>query len=122
MLSLEGFQAGLSWLTVLKKRDAFKEAFDNFDVVKISNYDDKKIEQLIQNKSIIRHKLKIKAVISNAKSILNIQKEFGSFDNYLWHWTDYKIIKGDGSTTKNELSDKISKDLKSRKMKYVGSP
>ena len=121
MLCLEGFQAGLSWLTVLKKREAFKKAFDNFNILKIANYDNDKIEQLLKNKSIICHELKIRASVSNAQAVLAIQREFGSFANYLWNWTNHKIIKGDGTSTQNELSDKISKDLKQRKMKYVGS-
>ncbi|MBE6449930.1 MAG: DNA-3-methyladenine glycosylase I [Alphaproteobacteria bacterium] len=120
-LCLEGFQAGLSWITVLKKREAFKNAFDNFNAEKIAKYDCNKIELLMKNKSIIRHRLKIKAVISNAQKILDIQKEFGSFSNYLWSWTDNKIVQGDGISNQNELSKKISKDLKLRKMKYVGS-
>lgn len=123
ILVLESFQAGLSWLTVLKKREAFRKAFDGFDVNKIVNYDEYKIEKLLNNAQIIRSKSKINATINNAKIFLKIQKEFGSFSNYIWGFTDGKIIKNTDDELKvsSPLSDKISKDLKKRGMKYVGS-
>ena len=91
-LVLEGFQAGLSWLTVLKKRDAFRDAFDNFNPEKVAQYDDKKVEELMLNPGIIRNRLKIKAGIDNAVCFLKIQKEFGSFDKYIWQFVDYKPV------------------------------
>lgn len=122
MLLLECFQAGLSWECILNKREAFREAFDNFDVEKISNYDEKKIEKLLENKGIIRNRLKIKATITNARIFMEIQKEFGSFDVYLWAFSNCKVILEpcDLQTT-SPLSDAISKDLKKRGMKFVGS-
>lgn len=120
MLILESFQAGLSWECVLNKREDFKIAFDNFDIEKICNYNDKKIEKLLQNEKIIRNKLKIKASINNSKIFKNIQKEYGSFYNYLSTFTKNKIIYETDKTT-NELSDTISKDLQKRGMKFVGS-
>lgn len=123
LLVLESFQAGLSWITVLKKREAFRKAFDNFDVVKVAGYDDKKIEELLSNEKIIRSRGKIKAAINNAKIFIEIQKEYGSFSNYIWGFTDNKVIKLDSDTlpVSTPLSDKISKDLKKRGMKYVGT-
>lgn len=123
LLVLEGFQAGLSWLTVLKKREEFRKAFDNFDVKIVANYDDKKVSELILNKGIIRHRGKIVAAIENAKIYMSIQKEFGSFSNYIWGFTGKKVVQGDGNTivVSNKLSDKISLDLKKRGMKYVGT-
>jgi DNA-3-methyladenine glycosylase I len=123
LLILESFQAGLSWLTVLKKRDAFRLAFDNFDIEKIVNYDEHKISELMQNKNIIRCKNKILAAINNSKIFKQIQKDYGSFSNYIWGFTDNKIIKNTTGQifTTSELSDKISKDLKQKGMKYVGS-
>lgn len=122
-LLLEGFQAGLSWLTVLKKREAFRAAFDDFDYQKIACYSEQKIEELLQNPQIIRSRLKIKAAVSNAAAFIKIQHEFGSFDKYIWSFTNgqqmrYNIFPCPAS---NSLSDKISKDLKKRGMKYVGS-
>ena len=121
MLILEGFQAGLSWQCVLHKRENFRIAFDDFDVKKVANYDEKKEAQLIQNKGLIRHKLKIHASIKNAKSFLNIQKEFGSFNKYIWGWTKEKVILPKGSETRSDLSDQISKDLKKHGMSFVGT-
>ena len=121
MLVLEGFQAGLSWQTILKKREDFKWAFDNFDVQKVASYDAEKIETLVKNSRIIRHRLKIKAAVLNAQIFIQLQKEWGSFSNYLWHWTSGNILMGDGTQVRNELSDDISADLKKRGMKYVGS-
>lgn len=119
MLILESFQAGLSWECVLNKREAFRKAYDNFDLNKVSSYDEKKIDELINNKEIIRNKLKIKASINNAKIFKSIQKEYGSFHNYLKGFTNDKVIYEIGIT--NELSDKISLDLEKRGMKFVGS-
>ena len=123
LLVLESFQAGLSWITVLKKREAFRKAFDNFDVVKVAGYDDKKIEELLSNERIIRSRGKINASINNAKIFIEIQNEYGSFSNYIWGFTDNKVIKLDSDTlpVSTPLSDKISKDLKKRGMKYVGT-
>ena len=119
MLVLESFQAGLSWITILKKRENFKKAFDNFDVVKVANYDDKKVNKLRENAGIIRHKGKIASAINNAQIFIEIQKEFGSFDEYIWGFTDGKTIKAE-YLTESDLSKEISKDLKKRGMKFVG--
>lgn len=123
LLILEGFQAGLAWVTVLKKREAFRIAYDNFDVQKVANYDEQKIAELLSNSEIIRSKSKIISSINNAKIFIQIQKEFGSFSNYIWGFTDGKIIKNttDNIPVSTPLSDLISKDLKKRGMKYVGS-
>ena len=120
MLILESFQAGLSWECVLNKRESFRKAFDNFNIDKICNYDNNKIQELLQNKDIIRNKLKINASINNSKIFKNIQYEYGSFYNYLKTFTKGKILYEINKTT-NELSDNISKDLKKRGMKFVGS-
>ena len=123
MLILEGFQAGLSWECILNKRDAFRKAFDNFDPVKIACYDEDKINSLINNKDIVRNKLKIRASINNARIFLSILDEYHNFYNYLKTFTNGKIIKNcdDCFKTTSELSDKISNDLKRRGMKFVGS-
>lgn len=123
LLILEGFQAGLSWITVLKKREAFRKAFDNFDVKKVSEYDEEKINALLENKDIIKSRGKITAAINNAKIFIEIQKDFGSFSNYIWGFTDNKVIKNTTGEipVKTELSDMVSKDLKKRGMKYTGS-
>jgi len=123
MLLLESFQAGLSWECILNKREAFKKAFDNFDYKKISKYDENKIIELLNNKDIIRNKLKIKASITNANIFLKIQKEYKTFSNYIWSFTNNKIIDNTNSkkVSSSALSDKISKDLKSRGMKFVGT-
>ena len=123
LLVLESFQAGLSWLTVLKKREAFREAFDNFDVEKVAKYDDKKVAELLENPQIIRSKSKINSAIGNAKIFIEIQHEFGSFSNYIWGFADNKVIKNTTGEliVSSPLSDKVSKDLKSRGMKYVGT-
>lgn len=125
-LILETFQAGLSWITVLKKRENFRIAFDNFDYKKIAKYSDNKYEQLLQNAGIIRNKLKIKATISNAKAFIKVQEEFGTFSKYIWDFTNGKPIKNifnkrEDVPATTELSDKISKDLKKRGFKFVGS-
>ena len=119
MLVLESFQAGLSWITILKKRENFKEAFDNFDYVKIAEYDEDKVEELRLNPGIIRHKGKINAAVNNAKIFIEIQGEYGSFDEYIWGFTGGKIIKSEFET-ESELSKTISKDLKKRGMTFVG--
>lgn len=119
MLILELFQAGLSWITILKKRENFKKAFDNFDVEKIAKYDENKFDELLDNPGIIRNKLKINAAINNAKIFIEMQEEYGSFDEYIWSFTDGEIIKGE-YLTESELSKEISKDLKKHGMKFVG--
>mgnify|MGYP002626988393 CR=1 FL=1 len=123
LLVLESFQAGLAWITILKKRENFKKAFDNFDVNKVANYDKEKVEELRNNKGIIRHKGKINAAINNANIFIEIQNEFGSFSNYIWSYTDNKILidSEENYKTNSELSDKIAKDLKKRGMKFVGT-
>ena len=119
MLVLESFQAGLSWITILKKRKNFKEAFDNFDVVKVAKYGNEKIEDLRTNKGIIRHEGKITSAINNAQIFIEIQKEYGSFSDYIWSFTNCEIIKAEYKT-ESDLSKEISKDLKKRGMKFVG--
>lgn len=123
LLILESFQAGLSWITVLKKRDAFRKAFDNFDVNKVANYDENKINELLNNEGIIRSQNKIRSAILNANIFISIQKEFGSFSNYIWKFTNGKVIKNknDKFEVSTPLSNEISKDLKKRGMKYVGT-
>lgn len=120
MLILESFQAGLSWECVLNKREAFRRAYDNFSLDKVCNYDDNKMKELLNNKEIIRNKLKIKASINNAKIFKKIILEMGSFYNYLKMFTDNKTFYETGLTS-SELSDKISNDLKRRGMKFVGT-
>ncbi len=120
MLILESFQAGLSWECVLNKREAFRKSYDNFAIDKIINYDDKKIEELINNKDIIRNKLKIRASINNAKIFKKISEEYKGFYNYLKTFTKGNIIYENDKTTSN-LSDNISQDLQKRGMKFVGS-
>lgn len=126
MLILEGAQAGLSWETVLKKRENYRQAFDNFDPKKIAQYDNRKQDELLQNKGIIRNKLKIKSAIQNAIVFLEIQKAFGSFDSYIWNFVDYKPIQNRVESSADvpantKLSDEISKDLKKHGMNFVGS-
>lgn len=123
MFLLETFQAGLSWITILKKREFFREAFDGFDVKKIAAYGTEKVEELMQNPQIIRNRGKITAAVHNAAIFMDIQKEYGSFSGYLWGFTEGKIIINQADTipVKTELSDRISKDLKKRGMRYVGS-
>lgn len=125
-LVLESAQAGLNWLTILRKRENYRKAYDNFDAAKISDYDENKVNELMQNAGIIRNRRKIEASINNAKGFLEIQKEFGSFDNYIWsfvdnkpvinHWNDISEVPAT-----SELSDKVSKDLKKRGFKFLGS-
>ena len=120
MIILESFQAGLSWECVLNKREDFKKAFDNFEIDKVCNYGDEKLQELLRNKNIIRNKLKINAVINNSKIFKEIQKEYKTFSNYIWNFTDNKVIY-EIDKTSSELSDKISKDLQKRGMKFVGT-
>ena len=126
MLVLEGFQAGLSWITILRKRKNFKKAFDDFDPKKIEKYDARKINQLLKNEGIIRNGLKIKSAKINAKCFLEIKQEFGSFDKYIWQFVGgkpqvnkFRSLRQIPTTTKE--SDAMSKDLKSRGFKFVGS-
>lgn len=120
MLLLESFQAGLSWETILNRRENFRKAFDNFDPGKVASYGEKKIESLRQDGGIIRNRLKIRTAVGNAKAFLEIQKEWKTFDAYLWHWTGGKTIHETGLAS-SPLSDTISKDLKKRGMKFVGT-
>ena len=125
-LILEGAQAGLSWLTVLKKRENYRKAFDGFNPEKVAKYDEEKVSVLLNNKGIIRNKLKINSAIRNAQAFLDIQKEFGSFDAYIWGFVNGKPIQNKYMSIKDvpaktDLSDKISKDLKKRGMNFVGS-
>lgn len=120
MLILESFQAGLSWECILNKRKYFKEAYDNFDIDKIVNYNEEKVNELLNNKNIVRNKLKIKASIQNSIIFKSIVNEYGSFYKYLCEFTNGRIIYEIDKTT-NEVSDLISKDLKLRGMKFVGS-
>ena len=125
-LILETFQAGLSWITILRKRENFRKAFDNFDYHKIALYDENKYDSLLQNAGIIRNKLKIKATISNAKAFMEIQKEFGTFSKYIWSFTNGKPLVNSFESlndlpAKTALSDTLSKDLKKRDFKFVGS-
>lgn len=121
LLILESFQAGLSWECILNKRESFRRAFNNFDYSLIAKYDEAKIEELMNNKDIIRNRLKINAAINNAKVFMDIQHEFGTFDKYIWSFTNGEVIRGEGKLTTSPLSDKISDDLKGRGMKFVGS-
>ena len=125
-LILETFQAGLSWITVLRKRENFREAFDNFDYKKIANYSEEKIQELLQNPGIIRNKLKVRATVTNAKAFMKVQKEFSSFSKYIWDFLDGNPIQNEVEDYKNApattaISDKLSKDLKKKGFKFVGS-
>jgi DNA-3-methyladenine glycosylase I len=125
-LVLETMQAGLSWFTVLKKRENFRLAFDGFDPEKVSRYDEEKVQQLLQDAGIIRNQLKIRATINNANRFLEVQKEWGSFDRYIWSFVDHKPIINQWTSIKQvpastSLSDKISKDLIKRGFKFVGT-
>ena len=125
-LILETFQAGLSWITILRKRENFRKAFDNFDYKTIAKYDQIKIDELLQDAGIIRNKLKVNATITNAQAFMKIQNEFGSFSKYIWGFVDGKPIKNSFNDHSNlpantPLSDTISKDLKKRGFKFVGS-
>jgi DNA-3-methyladenine glycosylase I len=125
-LVLEGAQAGLSWSTILNKREGYRQAFDNFDVRKVARYDEAKIEELINNPAIVRNRLKIKAAVSNAQAFIKVQEEFGSFDKYIWHFVDDQPIQNNWLEHRElpastNLSDLISRDLKKRGFKFVGS-
>ena len=120
MLVLESFQAGLSWECVLNKREHFRKAFDNFDIDKVCSYDDEKVQELLENKGIIRNRLKIRATITNSKIFQEIQREHGTFYAYLQKFMQDTIVYEVNKTT-SELSDRISKDLQKRGMKFVGS-
>ncbi len=126
MLILEGAQAGLSWITILRKRENYRKAFNNFDAKKIAKYNSKKVKQLLLNEGIVRNRLKIAAAIQNAKIFLEIQKEFGSFDKYIWQFVNGKPIINKRKSLKDipamtKESDAMSKDLKKRGFKFVGS-
>lgn len=123
---LESAQAGLNWLTILKKRENYRKAYCNFEVEKVANFTNFDIEALVKNDGIVRNRLKIESSVNNAKKFLLIQKEFGSFSNYIWKFTNRKVIKNNWKNTSeipasSELSDKISKDLKKRGFKFLGS-
>lgn len=125
-LILEGAQAGLSWDTILKKRENYRSAFDNFDAEKIARYDEKKIAELLQNEGIVRNRLKIASTVQNAKCFLEIQVEFESFDSYIWRFVDGESITSSWKNSsevpaKTEISDAVSKDLKRREFNFVGS-
>ena len=125
MLILESMQAGLSWITILKKRESFREAFDGFNPHKIAHYDEKKVEELMNNSGIIRNRLKINAAIANAQIFLNIVKEHGSFSKFIWKYVDYEPIVGHWKNLEDipattTLSDRISKDLKKMGFKFLG--
>lgn len=124
-LVLETFQAGLSWITILRKRENFRKAFDGFDYKKIAHYGEDKIQELLQNPGIIRNKLKVRATVTNAQLFIKIQKEFGSFSKYIWGFVDGKPIQNKVEDYKKapattEISDRLSKDLKKRGFKFVG--
>jgi DNA-3-methyladenine glycosylase I len=125
-LLLEGFQAGLSWITILKKRENFREAFDHFDYKKIACYPQEKLDSLLQNEGIIRNRLKIRSAVLNAQKFIEVQKEFGSFCDYLWKFVDGKPVINKWKNIRDVpastgLSDRISKDLKKRGFKFVGT-
>jgi len=125
-LILETFQAGLSWITVLRKRENFRKAFDNFDYKKIAHYNQSKIDELLQDAGIIRNKLKVKATVTNSQAFIKIQEEFGTFSSYIWQFVDGKPIKNKlidykKAPANTALSDAISKDLKKRGFKFVGT-
>ncbi len=125
-LVLETFQAGLSWITILRKRENFRKAFDNFDYQKIAEYDETKISSLLKDAGIVRNKLKVRATVTNAQAFLKVQEEFGSFSTYIWNFVDGKPIKNSvknyrTAPANTEISDAISKDLKNRGFKFVGS-
>ena len=123
MLILEGFQAGLSWITILKKREAFRRAFDGFNPAAVAEYGPEKFDALMNDPGIVRNRRKIEASAQNARVFLNIQREFGSFDRYLWGFTNSQVILNtdDQVRASSELSDRVSADLKRRGMKFVGT-
>jgi DNA-3-methyladenine glycosylase I len=122
MLILEGAQAGLSWLTVLKRREGYRKAFDRFDAKKIARYDERKVKALLEDPGIIRNRLKVHAAIANAKAFLEAQKEFGSFDKFIWGFVGGKPLRGLRAIPQSsDLSDAMSRELKKRGFKFVGS-
>lgn len=125
MLILEGAQAGLSWITILRKRENYRKAFDNFDPLIVSKYTDQKIQELLNNPGIVRNRLKVNAAVNNANIFLEIQKEFGSFDKYIWSFVSYKPIINNQKTmgdipTQTSESEAMSKDMKKRGLKFIG--
>ncbi len=126
LITLEGAQAGLSWLTILKKRDNYRELFDDFDIEKIARYKQHKLESLLKNPAIIRNRLKLESTITNARAVIEIQREFGSFDAYIWQFTAGKPLLNRWQShheipATTEISDTMSKNLKSRGFRFVGS-
>ena len=127
MLILEGFQAGLSWITILRKRENFRKAFKKFDPKKVAKFTKQDVARLMKDEGIVRNRLKIEAAVTNAKAFLAVQKEFGSFDKYIWQFTGYKTLRDPKGMTKARIrptspeSDALSKDLKARGFKFVGS-
>ncbi len=122
-ITLEGAQAGLSWLTILKRREGYRKAFANFDVLKVSKFTAKDVNRLMKDEGIIRHKLKIESTITNAKAFIQVQKEFGTFDHYIWSFVKGKPLKRKSKTmpVTSPESDRMSKDLKKRGFRFVGS-
>ena len=125
-LTLEGAQAGLSWITILKKRESYREAFDNFEVERVARYDERKIETLMQNAGIVRNRLKVQSTVLNAQKYLAVQDEFGSFDQFIWRFVDGKPVQNHRARLSNvpastAVSDAMSKELKRRGFKFVGS-
>lgn len=125
-LILEGFQAGLSWITILRKRDNFRKAFDDFDAEKVARYGKRKINSLLKDEGIIRNKLKVEAAVTNARAFLKVREEFGSFDKYIWQFVNHKPVKNKFKSLKEvpastEISGIMSKDLKKRGFKFVGT-
>ena len=127
MLTLEGFQAGLSWITILRKRDNFRKAFKNFNVRKVARFGKADVARLMRDEGIIRNRLKIEAAITNARRFLDVQKEYGSFDRYIWRFTGNRTVRNPNGVTRKTIratspeSDALSKDLKQRGFKFVGS-
>ena len=125
-LTLEGAQAGLSWITILKKRESYREAFDNFEVERVACYDERKIESLLQNSGIVRNRLKVHSTVLNAQKFLAVQEEFGSFDQFIWRFVDGRPVQNHWTSLSNvpastAVSDAMSKELKRRGFKFVGS-
>ena len=125
-LILEGAQAGLSWITILRKREAYRKAFDNFNFNKVANYNERKIQSLLKDEGIVRNRLKIRSTVQNAKAFLRIRDEFGTFNKYIWQFVDGKPVRNGWKSLKQipartELSNKLSKDLKQRGFTFVGS-
>ncbi len=125
-LLLDGAQAGLSWITILKKQQNYRKVFDNFNAAKIAKYDQKKIDELLNNPGIVRNKLKVNAFITNAQAYIETKKEFGSFDKYIWQFSDYKVIDNrlkllKNAPTRSDISDEMSRDLKKHGFKFAGT-